>query len=297
MQDCSDHATHGNNGHGKRATDHGRDNRDRCSHAPATERPESGAAVPDLTHTVDIRIVHLSDRAVCGPGGDWRLGAPNEEDLTLLDADELERRSRLRFANDRKLFTLAHILLRTELSRHGACAPADWMFVRGAHGKPVLAPDLMAAHGLHFSLSHAGTAAVCAISRIGPIGVDVEPLAGDVDAEAIAAIALAPDEQATLVGLEGRARQHRLLTFWTLKEAYAKARGTGLIQPMRDCSFSCGSPRQPPRLVRPAHELGRWQLDSREHSGYVVSVAVSAPAAMNVSFRYRCSRAPVTERE
>ncbi len=241
------------------------------------------ATAPDLDTCVSISIARLEE---AGP-----LGDPNSPKLAVLDDEERERRSRLRFARDRNLFALAHTLLRVELSRHAVIAPAQWAFVRGPHGKPALAPALMAAHGLHFSLSHAGGAAVCAVTRIGEVGVDIEPLDSSIDTNALAAIALSEEERAMTAALDAQARRERFLTLWTLKEAYLKARGIGLTQSMRQYTFQFGHDgRSPPQLAHTGDE-GGWAFDTSVQGREVVSVSVAGPPEGGVCFRYRCSRA------
>lgn len=241
------------------------------------------AIVPDLNTTVSIGIARVEEAG-------W-LGDPNSQHEAILDDNERERRSRLRFAHDRNLFTLAHLLLRVELSRHAGIAPAQWTFVRGPHGKPALAPALMAVHGLHFSLSHAGGMAACAVTRIGEVGVDVEPLDGNIDTDALATIALTADEQAAIADLDPQARRKRFLTLWTLKEAYLKARGTGLTQSMQQCVFRLGHDgRGPPQLAHAGDDNGRWAFDTSAQERAIVSVAVVGSPAGGVSFRYRYSR-------
>lgn len=233
---------------------------------------------PDITAAVDISIAHLDEAAL--------LGGPNTAALAMLGEDERERRSRLRFAKDRNAFALAHVLLRTSLSRHADLPPAAWSFERGSHGKPALSPAQMAAYGLHFSLSHAGAVAACAVTRIGAVGVDVEPPDRDIDIPALTSIALTTDEAAALAGLDAAAARRRFLIFWTLKEAYVKARGLGLSLPMQQCAFTL----DPPRLAEPMEDRTGWTFDTRaDGRRCIVSVAVSNPQASPVIFRYRYS--------
>ena len=86
-------------------------------------------------------------------------------------------------------------------------------------GKPVLAQG-----GLHFSLSHAGPWAVCALGE-SPLGVDVELPRCTL---ATARRFFAPAEVAQVEALPEDARQAALLRLWTAKEAFTKALGQGL---------------------------------------------------------------------
>ncbi|MFT0892676.1 4'-phosphopantetheinyl transferase family protein [Pseudochelatococcus sp. G4_1912] len=215
---------------------------------------------------IDIWIARLDEPEV--------LGVPNSIWDDILSTEERERRSRLRFSNDRNLFTLSRVLLRTRLSEYASVSPQAWEFVQGRFGKPMLSPRLMEAHGLHFSLSHANSTAVCAITRSGPVGVDVESLDRELDVDALAKPVLTPDEQASLTGLAEPLKRHRFLTFWTLKEAYLKARGVGLSVPLQSFSFT----GYPPRLVETEESrdnVGNWVFDSRTYpNNDIVSYAL-----------------------
>lgn len=86
-------------------------------------------------------------------------------------------------------------------------------------GKPVLAGG-----GIHFSLSHSGPWAVCALGE-SPLGVDVELPRCTL---ATARRFFAPAEVAQVEALPESARQEALLRLWTGKEAFTKAMGQGL---------------------------------------------------------------------
>lgn len=197
----------------------------------------------DLSDVVDISVARVEETP-------W-LGGPNNRWLNILSAEEREQRSRLKFVNDRNVFSLAHILLRHELSHHANLRPDEWVFTRQPYGKPMLAPSLMADHALHFSLSHAGSTAVCAITRVGAVGVDTESLARDIDVDAVASIALTADEQVAIAPLEAGAKLRQVLTLWTLKEAYAKAIGVGLLLPMQQYGFRLDPPHLNNRTSSP----------------------------------------------
>ncbi len=118
----------------------------------------------------------------------------------------------------------------------GAGAALDWALhtvglseqsvtvALGSRGKPFLADQ----PGLHFSLSHSGHYAACALSPR-PVGVDIEKFRKI--SEALIRRACTPREQAALSALDGPARQSRFLRLWTAKESYMKLLGDGLALP------------------------------------------------------------------
>lgn len=148
--------------------------------------------------------------------------------LSLLDAHELHRLTRLRREIDRARYLAAHALARLALAVAVDDDPAAVAFDRTCrcgeqHGKPRLAGG-----GPAFSLTHAGELVGVALHD-GPVGVDVERVRPLTDLAAMAAHACAPTEAAP-----DAAAFFRL---WTRKEAVLKATGHGLSAPMADLTL------------------------------------------------------------
>ena len=133
--------------------------------------------------------------------------------------------------------------------------PEGWRFRIGAHGRPEIADGPAA---LRFNLSHTTGLVACAVAHGGnvDIGVDVEHLYprgwGDEACLEIAAAHFAPAEVAALAAAPPAARRGLFFELWTLKEAYAKARGFGLALPLASYSFE---PRSSEVRVRCAPEV------------------------------------------
>jgi len=123
-------------------------------------------------------------------------------------------------------------MLRLALSKVAPnVAPADWSFGAGRYGRPfVAAPATSTA--LHFSLSHADGCVACVVSRHEAVGVDVETVSRRVAPLSTANRFFAPEEVETLRSLPEPAAIERFFDYWTLKEAYLKARGFGLNLPL-----------------------------------------------------------------
>lgn len=150
----------------------------------------------------------------------------------LLSADERARADRFMFERHRRQYIFAHALLRLALSHVvPSVAPSDWSFSTGRYGRPfVAAPTTSAA--LHFSLSHADGCVACAVSGHEAVGVDVETVSRRVAPLSTAQRFFAPEEVETLRGLPEADAIQRFFDYWTLKEAYLKARGFGLNLPL-----------------------------------------------------------------
>lgn len=89
----------------------------------------------------------------------------------------------------------------------------------------------------YLSLSHTMDLAVVAISQMGPVGVDIEHSRRDLANPDISAMMTTPAELAELSQLAPQARHSALLRTWTLKEAYSKALGQGLLFSFTDFGF------------------------------------------------------------
>lgn len=154
---------------------------------------------------------------------------------TMLDAEELARADRFRFAVDRDTFIAAHALTRAMLGE-ATGVPADALrYVPGPFGKPALAPG-NGVEGLHFNISHTRGLVACALART-EVGIDVE--ASDRTAPLdVARHAFAPEEVARLDAVPATHRVETFLRLWTLKEAFIKATGEGLARPLHAFSFT-----------------------------------------------------------
>jgi 4'-phosphopantetheinyl transferase len=153
--------------------------------------------------------------------------------MEWLSTHEKERLRRFRFERDRQLFLLAHALLRSTLSRYGGVEPAVWQFRVGPYGRPEIAAPVVP---LRFSLAHTAGLATCAVTLGHDVGVDVEEIVIDSRME-VAGRYFAPVELADLGSVSADQRALRFFEYWTLKEAYLKARGVGLSVPLDSFSL------------------------------------------------------------
>jgi 4'-phosphopantetheinyl transferase len=152
----------------------------------------------------------------------------------MLDADELARADRYRFASDRDTFIAAHALVRAMLSDATGLSTDTWRYVEGRFGKPALA-DECAGCGLRFNISHTRGFVACTVSR-DEVGVDVEASDRRTDFD-IADRFFAPEEARLVKAAPPERRACLFFRFWTLKEAFIKATGEGLRRPLDSFSF------------------------------------------------------------
>ena len=133
-------------------------------------------------------------------------------------------------------------MVRTVLSLHvPSVSPETWQFRRSDFGQPLISFPKECSDW-RFSLSHCRGLAACLIARGTEVGVDVEPVDRSADMEAIARQFFHSDEVEMLRRTPAADRQTAFIRLWTLKEAYLKARGTGLSTPLSHCAFDVRNP-------------------------------------------------------
>ncbi|HTF93827.1 MAG TPA: 4'-phosphopantetheinyl transferase superfamily protein [Verrucomicrobiae bacterium] len=162
----------------------------------------------------------------------WFIGALDPAEnlaahINLLSPAELNRAEKFHFDQDRRLFIACHAAVRAILERYLDTPAADIEFVAGVNGKPSLAPAL-AASGIEFNLSHSHRAGLFAVSRDSEVGVDIEFVKTDFTFDDVAGRFFTPREVSALRALPNARRRQVFYKCWTSKEAFLKAKGTGL---------------------------------------------------------------------
>jgi 4'-phosphopantetheinyl transferase len=151
----------------------------------------------------------------------------------LLSTDELRRHDRLIRQADRHRFLVSHALVRTVLSGYADVPPDAWRFARGGQGKP----EIVEPRGfplLRFNPSHTRGLCACAVASGHDVGVDVERTDRAAPLLAIARNMLSSIEVERLETLPPRERRRDFFAYWTLREAYVKALGTGMFRAPRE---------------------------------------------------------------
>jgi 4'-phosphopantetheinyl transferase len=188
-----------------------------------------------------------------------------------------------RFEQDRLTYLVAHALLRAALSSYTDVKPADWQFHTNPFNKPFIAPALNT-QGLHFNLSHTKGMVALALTRIGPVGIDVESTSREQNISEIAPDILTSNEYLDL-NKQAQSDQHtRLLKYWTLKEAFVKATGLGLTSGLQTFEFDLEAQPQPIiRFLSPKDTLSKnWQFKQCIlSSGHILALAHHHPEALH----------------
>lgn len=154
---------------------------------------------------------------------DERDGGINDA-FSLLDTDERQRAGRLRPAQHRARWVVAHAVQRQELASFLCCPPDDVRYQRSSSGRPSLVSPADACESTDFNISHSGDILLLGITVRGRIGVDVEGWM-QTDRTPLWASLSDPESEWVAAQADPFAAFVRL---WTRKEAIVKALGTGL---------------------------------------------------------------------
>jgi 4'-phosphopantetheinyl transferase len=164
---------------------------------------------------VDVWLIRIDDRAPLHPLSD------------LLSPAEQERAARFKFDKDRRLFAAAHAGMRAILANYLQVAPAELNFIDGRNGKPKFSADT-AGREVEFNLSHSHQAALLAVALKREVGVDIEYVQEAFEFQEVAERFFTAREVAALGSLPAPLQRQAFFKCWTSKEAFLKAKGTGL---------------------------------------------------------------------
>lgn len=177
---------------------------------------------------------------------------------------------RFRFAEDGRAYVLAHALRRMALASRLHIAASRVEVVSAKSGAPSLCGKQ--GRGVYFSHSHARGLAACAVTGLGPVGVDVEALDGNIADPALLSGFFALADTRQRESELGPDQTGQFFFYWTLLEAYWKAAGTGL------------SSSHPPLCCRKkpngTHEIWRGPDDTGPRA---IALPVATPAGWSIS--------------
>jgi len=205
--------------------------------------------------SVPWQIVTIAPTIASGEMHIWRYSlelSPEHVQTAeaLLSPDELQRAARFHFPIHRDRYIAGRSQLRKILGSYLQIAPASLEFAYSEFGKPAV-PTAQNPASIAFNVSHSEDLCVLAVSRIQPLGIDVERIRSDFGGEEVAQANFAPAEFQELLSLPADIRPQAFFNCWTRKEAYVKALGAGLQIPLDSFEVSL-RPGDPPRFLRGA---------------------------------------------
>lgn len=147
----------------------------------------------------------------------------------ILSEDEQLRASKFRFASHRDRFIKRRVMLRKLLGAYLGLTPKSVRFGYTELGKPFVTNS---EEKLFFNSSHSREYVAIGFSPDGPLGVDVEFLDSEIEAEFISGHFFAAAEISVIQAAQGLDRAHVFFRHWCIKEAFIKYVGKGLTFPL-----------------------------------------------------------------
>jgi len=210
----------------------------------------------------------------------WRfdLSRADPRYFALLSREERTRAGAFYRSQDRDRYLSGRASLRLILSRYVDRPPQDLLIETGEAGKPALAGIV----GLEFNLTHSDDLSLLAVTRSGPIGIDVERVRADIDHAAIAGSDFSVQERAALKDLSPCDLMRRFSICWVRKEAYLKARGEGLARPLGSFVVSITDEARLVSDFEDPSATEHWRVDDVPCApDYVAAVAYNARACVS----------------
>ncbi len=154
----------------------------------------------------------------------------------MLNTEESAQQKRFHFDRHRHQYLVTRAMIRSLLARYVGVPAHELRFNKNAYGRPELALE----HSripIHFNLSHTDGLIVCALVLDREVGIDVEDITRGGDLVQIADRFFSASEVQDLHMVPRERQEDRFFDYWTLKEAYIKARGMGLSIPLEQFSY------------------------------------------------------------
>lgn len=202
-----------------------------------------------------------------------------------LSEGEQMRAKQFRFRQHQSRFIAGRGLLRAIVSRYLQVEPARVEFKYNLHGKPELTRPFDGS-GIHFNLAHSEDLALLAVTKIGPVGIDVERIRVNRDARELVNWFCSPRERELFENLAAHEKQLAFFNLWTRKEAFLKATGEGITQLLSqiEVAFRPGEPARFIAVSGDSEKASRWSVhDLSPASDFAAAVAIQAK---NVRLRF-----------
>ena len=241
--------------------------------------------VMPITREIDVWLMSLFD--ISADLENMYLACLNESERVRLKSTTVP--------TFRQQYLMSRVMVRTTLSRYANVPPVDWEFRSNYYGRPFISKPI-SCRDLEFNLSHTSGLIACIVARGARyIGVDVEDIERTIDPKTLADFAFAPKEIEALKAAVCNKQRALFFSYWTLKEAYIKAKGLGLSIPLDSFWFDLSQSQ--PRVnfsAQSGDDPGRWQFEHRDITErHKIAVAVSMPAAEQVKLAFHWTT-PVT---
>jgi len=145
----------------------------------------------------------------------------------ILDRLELSRYHQFIFKEDRWCYAVAHAIKKILLASYLDEELAGIRFKNNPYGKPEVFKAIDLDVSLKFNISHSSGCVAIVLSDTLECGLDIEKVRCASDLVGVMNNVFSAAEIEHVMTSEGESRDRLFFHYWTLKEAYAKARGFG----------------------------------------------------------------------
>ncbi len=225
---------------------------------------------PDCAPTLSSSVIHVWCASL------ERSETSRSDLCRVLSEDERNRARQFRFGRDRHRFIVGRGVLRSILSSYIELPAETLEFEYGDFGKPRLA----SATGdcpIRFNVAHSDALAVYAVSLGHEVGVDVEQVRPIPELLSIAKQFFSGCEHTALRALPDDSQIDAFFNCWTRKEAYLKAGGQGLSEPLDQFDVSINDKAELLAVRNASEEHRQWKLTALAPAhGYKAALAVRA---------------------
>ncbi|MDF1691665.1 MAG: 4'-phosphopantetheinyl transferase superfamily protein [Zhongshania sp.] len=205
---------------------------------------------------------------------DPRLTSAQQQYEAILSSSELAQYQQLKHADNGWDYLVSRALLRTVLAEYCELGPEELEFQVNDFGKPKLSNSSLAPV-IQFNTAHTSGLTVCVVTRDHAIGVDIECRAENPGILNVADDYFSPLELQALKSREEGEQLDYFYRYWTLKEAYIKARGEGLSVPLHDFSVVLGADGEFVEFVGPQAESWDFRILC-QNSAYTAALSMNS---------------------
>lgn len=209
----------------------------------------------------------------------------------VLSADERLKFESYRFNNDQNKYIASRGILRHILSLYLDDDPKNIVFTYNQYGKPFLKYN----HNpkpLFFSVSHSGNIALYAITRNQKVGIDIQQFHKNIDCDLVGSKCYSDLEKKIKNSLPKQHKDHFFYTCWVRKEAFIKAKGTGLSEPLNGFSVLVDQKFPPRRISKTLrmNEINFWTIiDLFPEDKYYAAIAIEGIQTNLQYYQYKSS--------
>lgn len=203
----------------------------------------------------------------------------------ILSSEEGDFSKKIIMQDKNTLFISSKALLRTLLCYYTNATASEWRFERNSFGRPYISEPRQF-RNIRFNISHTKGLVACLISTSHEVGIDIENIFQNRDFLGISRNFFSENEVNSLYSAPSHKVGRLFYMYWTLKEAYLKARGVGLSPPLSSFWFE----QTPfPRIFfspKCGDNAKHWRFASKLISNeHLLALAIRASHEANINVR------------